>query len=175
MSDKPETDGDRPAPAPFRAVTAAFWAAPQIAPGDLAEAKAAGVSHVVNNRPDSELGGLMGRAGLRPELEAAGSEAMEDAARALGLTYRYAPVEPGQFPQAAVEALDEAMADAQAAGGRVLAYCRSGTRSVMAWALHEARKGELSDEAILEAAAKAGYDMGSLAPMLRAMREGAGR
>ena len=52
-----------------------------------------------------------------------------------------------------------AMADALAtADGPVLAYCRSGTRSTLLWALAEARRG-VSPHSLTAAAAEAGYDV----------------
>ena len=53
-----------------------------------------------------------------------------------------------------------------AAPGRVLAFCRSGTRSTMLWALAEAKRGRSPDD-IAALAARAGYDV---SPLMRAMR-----
>jgi uncharacterized protein (TIGR01244 family) len=51
------------------------------------------------------------------------------------------------------------------AGGPVLAFCRSGTRSTFLWAL--ARGAEGDDPAQLtERAAKAGYDISPITPLL---------
>ena len=47
---------------------------------------------------------------------------------------------------------------ALAAGGPVLAFCRSGTRSINTWALGEAMAGAPRDE-LIAAAARAGYDL----------------
>ncbi|MGG2357485.1 beta-lactamase hydrolase domain-containing protein, partial [Salmonella enterica] len=50
---------------------------------------------------------------------------------------------------------------AQAGDAPVLAYCRSGTRSTLLWALTMARAGLAPDE-IATAAAGAGYDVGPI-------------
>jgi sulfide:quinone oxidoreductase len=48
--------------------------------------------------------------------------------------------------------------------GPVLAYCRSGTRCIMLWALSQAGKKSTAD--IIRQAATAGYDLSALAPRL---------
>ena len=65
------------------------------------------------------------------------------------------------------EALD------RAGDSPVLAYCRSGTRSTLLWALAEASAG--ADPAMLaEAAAGAGYDLAPVAPLLDMLAARAG-
>ncbi len=58
------------------------------------------------------------------------------------------------------------------AGGPVLAYCRSGTRSCFLWALTRARGGTDPDTLSSQAAA-AGYDLSPIRPMLDALAKGA--
>ena len=50
--------------------------------------------------------------------------------------------------------------------GKVLAYCASGTRSTIAWALGAAR--EMPADDIIAAAGAGGYDLSSMRPMLQA-------
>ncbi|MCC6479566.1 MAG: TIGR01244 family phosphatase, partial [Sphingomonadaceae bacterium] len=50
-------------------------------------------------------------------------------------------------------------------GGPVLAYCRSGTRSTLLWALSEASQGGDPD-ALTNMAAKAGYDINPVRPLM---------
>ena len=52
------------------------------------------------------------------------------------------------------------------AGGPVLAFCRSGTRSANVWALAAASTGEDPD-ALVSAAAGGGYDLSGMLPSLR--------
>src|SRR5579859_5636724 len=103
----------------FRKVTDAFSVAPQIAPADLAAAAAQGFTLVINNRPDGEA----------PDQP--GSAQMEAAARAAGLDYVHIPVRGGPTLDQ-VEAVQAAIAEAK---GPVLAFCRSGTRSIVTWSL----------------------------------------
>ena len=51
------------------------------------------------------------------------------------------------------------------AEGKVLAYCRTGTRSTLLWALAQARAGR-DPEAIAAAAAAAGYDVAPVRPAM---------
>ena len=114
----------------------------QIGAGDVAEAKALGITMIVNNRPDGEEPGQP----LSAEIEAA--------AMAAGLGYRHVPVAGGFSPDQ-VEAMAAALDEAD---GRTLAFCRSGTRSTFLWALAEASRGRDGAE-LVERAAAAGYDL----------------
>lgn len=137
----------------FRRLTDDFHVAPQIELADIAAAKAMGVTMVVNNRPDGE------------EPAAPQGDAIEAAASEAGLAYVAIPVSHAGFSHAQIDALDAAMA---AAGGPILAYCRSGTRSTHLWALARARAGD-DVSGLCATAAGAGYDLSGLRPMLDAV------
>jgi uncharacterized protein (TIGR01244 family) len=114
----------------------------QIAPADVAEAAAQGVTMIVNNRPDGEIPG-------QPT-----SAQIEAAAAAAGLVYRHIPV-AGGFSPAQVEEMADALA---ASEGKVLAFCGSGRRSTYLWGLARAQAGDDAEEIVGKAAA-AGYDL----------------
>jgi uncharacterized protein (TIGR01244 family) len=118
------------------------WVAGQIRPEQMAELHAAGVTMIVNNRPDGEEPGQPANA------------AIEAAARAAGLDYRFIPV-AGGLSGAQVDAMAGAIA---VADGKLLAFCRSGTRSTFLWALARAQAGDDVEE-IEAKAARAGYDL----------------
>jgi uncharacterized protein (TIGR01244 family) len=126
------------------------YVARQIALDDVGAVKAAGVTMIVNNRPDGE----------GPDQPT--SAEMEAVAQAAGLGYRYIPVRGGFSPEQ-VEAMTAALDDAK---GPVLAFCLSGTRSTFLWALARASQGEDGEELIAKAA-DAGYDLSAIAPYLR--------
>lgn len=127
----------------------------QLSADDVAAAAAAGFVALINNRPDNET----------PE-QPAGS-AIEAAARNCGLGYTHIPVGHGGFAMEQVEAMAQTLAETD---GPVLAFCRSGTRSTMLWALAAAHRGE--DPATIAAtAAAAGYDVAALTPALRQLAE----
>lgn len=134
----------------FRRITNDFWASPQISPEAVAEAAALGIRAIVNNRPEGES-----------DDQPAGAE-IAAAARAAGLAYTAIPVTHAGFSQAQVDALAETL---QQADGPVLAFCRSGTRSTLLWALAQARLGHSPAE-IAEAAAEGGYDVGPVRPLM---------
>jgi uncharacterized protein (TIGR01244 family) len=134
----------------FRMLSDSVLASPQIAPADIAQAKTAGVTLVINNRPDGEA----------PD-QPPGAE-IEAAARAAGLDYRAIPVGGSGFGEPQVAAMTEALGSAQ---GKVLAYCRSGTRSTLLWALAQAAQGR-DQEAIAADAAAAGYDVAAVRPAI---------
>ena len=120
-------------------------------PGDMAGAAALGVTLAVNNRPDGEEPGQ------------ASAAALGDAARAAGLDYVHLPVSGGLSEEKAAS-LAGALAGAR---GRVLLFCRTGTRSTFLWALARARTGEAPD-ALEQGARRAGYDLTPLIPWLKA-------
>lgn len=134
----------------FRQVSETFWASPQIDVSQVAEARQRGFAMVINNRPEGET-----------EDQVPGA-AIEAAAGAAGMAYRAIPVTHAGFSEAQVREMAEALASAD---GPVLAYCRSGTRSTLLWALAEAARGA-SPDSIAEAAAGAGYDVASIRPLI---------
>jgi uncharacterized protein (TIGR01244 family) len=126
----------------FRTVTERLSVSPQISVEDVARAAAQGFAMIINNRPDGEA----------PDQPS--SDEIAAAAEAAGLAYLYAPVSGGPT-RAQAEAVKEAM---DAAPGPVLAFCRSGTRSINTWAAGEALAGAPRDE-LIAAGANAGYDL----------------
>ena len=132
--------------ADIRQVTEQFSVAPQVELDEFADVAAQGFTHIINNRPDGE-------AGDQPT-----STEVEAAAKAAGLTYVHAPF-VGQPTADAVKA-------AMQAKGKTLAYCRSGTRSVTAWAFAQASENG-NAAAIVSAAERAGYNLAPLAGLLK--------
>ena len=133
----------------FKALDDRTLVAGQIRAEDVAVAAALGVTLIVNNRPDGEEPG-----------QPAGAE-IEAAARKADLDYRHIPVAGGFGPEetkAMAEALDRAE-------GKVLAFCRSGTRSTYLWAMARASRGADGGD-LIGRAAEAGYDLGPLRPYL---------
>lgn len=128
----------------FRKLSDQVLASPQIVSADVATAAAQGVALIVNNRPEDES-----------DDQTPGAE-IEAAAKAAGLGYVAIPITHAGFSEAQVTAMAEALAGAK---GPVLAYCRSGTRSTLLWALAEASRGADPDT-LARQAAQAGYDIG---------------
>ncbi|MDI1296020.1 MAG: sulfur transferase domain-containing protein, partial [bacterium] len=59
----------------------------------------------------------------------------------------------------------------QAGEGKILAYCRSGTRSTLLWALTRARAGE-HPAGLSEQAEAAGYDLTPVRQIMDALKAG---
>lgn len=139
----------------FRKLSDQVLASPQIDVADVAAAAAEGVTLIVNNRPEGES-----------DDQTPGAE-IEAAARTAGLAYVAIPVTHAGFSEGQVKA----MAEALAGEGRVLAYCRSGTRSTLLWALAEASRGS-DPEKLAAQAAEAGYDIAPVRALIDMLAAG---
>jgi uncharacterized protein (TIGR01244 family) len=121
----------------------------QIRPDEVAALRTQGMTLIVNNRPDGEEPG-----------QPLGAE-IEEAAAAAGIDYRSVPIIRGIGPADA-----EAMRDAiSSSPGKVLAFCRSGTRSALAWALARNDEG-MAREEIERRLISAGVDPTPIAHLL---------
>ena len=123
----------------------------QISPEDVPALKDLGVTLIVNNRPDNEDVG-------QPE-----GDDIEAAAQAAGIGYRHVPIARGLGPSD-IEAMRDAM---HAVGdGKLFAFCRSGNRSTLAWAVAKSEDG-MSREELDRCVSEAGFDLGPVAHLLR--------
>lgn len=138
----------------FRTLTDTMFVAPQIDTQAVAEAAALGVRLIINNRPEDES----------PD-QTPGAD-IEAAARAAGLDYIAIPVTHAGFSMPQIEAMTAALASTE---GKILAYCRSGTRSCLLWSLAQAQAGS-DPEALSDSAADAGYDLSPIRQMLDMLR-----
>ena len=123
----------------------------QIHPDDVHALKDLGVTLIVNNRPDNEDVG-------QPD-----GDDIEAAAKAAGIDYRHVPIARGLGPSD-VEAMREAMHSV--GEGKLFAFCRSGNRSALAWAVARSEDGVPTEE-LHRQANQAGFDLGPVAHLLR--------
>lgn len=133
----------------IRKVTDGFAVAPQITEDDVQAIADAGYKTLIANRPDGEGGIDQPRMG-----------AIRTRAEALGLSFVAIPFSGAPTPDI-LERFGAALSEAPAP---VLAYCRTGTRSITAWAMTHAGQG--MGEEIVSAAAGAGYDLSPLRALL---------
>jgi uncharacterized protein (TIGR01244 family) len=134
----------------FISLTDDVFVAPQIDSAAVASAHQHGITLIINNRPEDES-----------HDQTPGAE-IEAAARAAGINYVAIPIGHSGFSQPQVDAMVAALETAE---GKVLAYCRSGTRSTLLWALAEAKTG--ADPTLLsDIAGQAGYDLSPIRPLL---------
>lgn len=136
----------------IRKINADYSVGPQISADDIAELKAAGFQSVMVNRPDRE-------ADDQPEYAI-----IADGAKAAGLEIAYSPAVSGQITDENVSDYSEKYA---ALPKPLFAYCRTGTRSTMLWALMQGYAGK-SYEEILKVAQEAGYDISPLEHRIKA-------
>ena len=122
----------------------------QIIPSDVGILASQGFRGIVCNRPDGEA------ADQPPTNELAAAAARH------GLEFHHQPVVAGKVTDEDVTAFSNLMDDMQ---GPVLAFCRTGTRSLTLWALGAA--GRLTVDAILGTAGEAGYDVSGLRERLQ--------
>lgn len=139
----------------IRAITPDYAVSPQIELGDLPAIKAAGYVTVIDNRPDHEIPAQLH------------TEEMRKAAEALGLVFVANPVIGGQITMDNVTAQGAAIA---ASAGPVFAYCASGNRSSIVWAL--ANSGKRPVDELVGLPARFGYQLDHLRPQIEALAKG---
>lgn len=135
-----------------RALTSDYTVSPQIAPEDFVAIKAAGFAMVIDNRPDGEIS---------PSLHATEMRRMAEAA---GLEFVVNPIIGGGMTMQNVAAQADAVARAT---GPVFAYCASGNRSSVVWALMNA--GQRPVDELISIPARFGYNLEALRPQIEAL------
>ena len=133
-----------------RKISDSFSVSPQIEPDDLQTIADAGYRSVMCNRPDGEEFG-------QPDFAV-----IEEAAKAVGLNVCWVPVAGVAITP---ETMDDFSGALKTLPAPMLAYCRTGTRCTMLWAISQF--GTLPDDQILSATSEAGYDMAGLIAQLR--------
>ena len=134
----------------YRYLSDSVLVSAQIAPDEMDRLTAEGVRLIVNNRPDGEA----------PDQPSGARVAA--AAQAAGIAYAAMPITHAGFSLPQIEAFADLLDSAE---GKVLAYCRSGTRSSLLWALAQAKAGR-DPQAIEQALDDAGYDLAPVRPVV---------
>lgn len=134
-------------------LTEQLYVSPQIAEADAAEAAKLGIRTVICNRPDGEepdqpefnrAAGWFSAAGIR--------------------NVQHQPVTAPQITETDARAFARILQNSESP---VLAYCRTGTRSSLLWALGQAAQGRSSAEIIAEVKEKTGIDLSSFEAKLQ--------
>ncbi|MCS6625519.1 TIGR01244 family sulfur transferase [Roseibacterium beibuensis] len=129
----------------LRALSPQVWVTGQVTPGQVAGLRDAGITCLVNHRPDDEEPGQPTSADIDRAAAEAGMKVVHAPARGL--------------PDAAAVAATRAALDGLGPDGKAVMFCRSGMRSAAAWAMAERLAGG-DPEALRGAALAAGYDLG---------------
>ena len=124
----------------------------QIKSGDFPALIEAGIKTIINNRPDGEEMGQPLTADLAAE------------AKTHGINYFEIPIAGGFSPEQ-VQSFADVLLNQDTP---MLAFCRTGTRSSLLWALSQAADGDI--DAILETTGNAGYDFRGYRSMLESMK-----
>lgn len=138
----------------IRPITPRYAVSPQITVEDVPAIAAAGFVKVICNRPNSEVPADMQ------------SDAIGEAVRNAGMEYEVLELTHQTMTPKNV-ALQRELAER--CGGPVLAYCASGTRCSVVWALGQCDR--MSTDEILSATTNAGYALENLRPALDHMRQ----
>jgi len=139
---------------PLYQISDDYFVSPQITSQDIDDIRAAGITTVICNRPDGENPPQNQAAAIQTEVEAA------------GLQFFAVPFDQQTLTADVVSRHRDALTQAD---GPVLAYCASGNRSTIVWALGQAEIGAQSADTMIAAAAQAGYNLEGLRPTLTAM------
>lgn len=129
-----------------------YAVSPQIDAADVVAIARAGFKTIICNRPDMEV---------PPSHHAT---VIEAAAKDAGIAFVTIPVTHQGMNLEMIDAQKAAMDGSE---GPTLAYCASGTRSSIVWALGQA--GEMPADDILAATAAAGYELGGMRPQIDAL------
>lgn len=136
-------------------LTPRFAVTTQLAAEDFARLAELGFRAVINNRPDGEEEGQLA------------DRAAATQAWGAGLKYRYLPARKlDLFTDPMVEGMQSALDELD---GPVLAYCKSGLRSMIVWAAASARTRPVDD--VLADLERAGQDLDFLRDELDAQAD----
>lgn len=133
----------------IRQLTTELSVADQLTVDDLEAVKEAGFNAVICNRPDEEG---------EPHADA---DSMAQKANALGIEFRYLPVNGANITDTDVAQHAALLSEVP---GPVLTYCRSGARCAKLWALSEAGKKDVNT--LIETVDKAGLTVVDIAHRL---------
>lgn len=134
----------------IKEVTPEFSVSPQVDKEDAPAIAEAGFSKIINNRPDGEAQDQPASLHLMTAISNA------------GMGYLHIPIVGSQISQQDIDDFRQALGSSK---GPVLAFCRTGTRSIKLWALSAAKDRSIYD--IIQVAARAGYDLTDFSEQMR--------
>jgi len=75
------------------------------------------------------------------------------------------------LPDDLIPTMQQALRDQEESAGKVLAHCRSGTRSSFLWGIIQIMEGKLNTMQVIEMAGNAGINLGGFAPYLQQIEQ----
>ena len=130
-----------------------YFVLPQIAELDVAELASLGFDIIVNNRPDNESEGQP----LSADLAQKSAD--------LGVEYVYNPIDLSKLSQTNLDVQQEVLSS----GKKVLAFCRTGTRSSVLWVLNN--QVEYGFDTLVEKVSGKGFDLARCLPAMEPFRK----
>ncbi|MFP8967360.1 TIGR01244 family sulfur transferase [Pokkaliibacter sp. CJK22405] len=131
-------------------LTSALSVTPQLQEADIRDVAAQGFRTLICNRPAKESDD-------QPDMPS-----LENACQAAGLQWAYLPVISGQITDQDIQDFGTLLENLPKP---ILAFCRTGTRSTILWAMNEARAGRV--QSALDTASAAGYDLSAQQPRMQ--------
>ena len=125
-----------------------YYVLPQISVSDMVKYVEQGFEVIVNNRPDNESEGQP----LSSELA--------EKAQELGVQYIYNPVDLSKLSQTELSQQKNAVSE----GKKVLAFCRTGTRSSVLWVLNN--QVDASFDKLVASVSAKGFDLARCLPAM---------
>ncbi len=136
-----------------RHLTSDMAVSAQISIDDVPEIAKLGFKAIINNRPDDETDN-------QPS-----SKQLAEAAHKEGIEYHHQPVKSGNITDQDVDTFGRLLDQIEEP---VFAFCRTGTRSSVLWALSQV--GLLDTDEILSRCQQAGYDLSIIRPRMETRR-----
>lgn len=127
-----------------------YYVSPQLSPDQMEEIANLGFVSIICNRPDFEVP------------DSIGSSVIGEFAKNLGIEFHILELTPEAI---SAENAEKQRSLFQKAKGPVLAYCASGTRCSLIWAMGEAAQG-VGIDSILQKTSQAGFGLQGLEPLL---------
>lgn len=128
-----------------------LYVAAQLQDADLKQLADLGVKHLICNRPDNEEVGQLNQADIAALAEQH------------GMDVTYVPITMNNLAMDSVEAFGQWLAQDEAPKA---AYCRSGTRSSLLWALSQVANGNIGATEAMTKVQAAGRDISNAAGLL---------
>lgn len=139
----------------IRPLTDTYAVSPQITPDDIADLAAQGFRCIICNRPDGEVPQDLSAAQIKAAVEAA------------GMRFVVNPVIGGAL---SMENVDTQRTAIDGADGKTLAYCASGNRSSIVWAL--ALAGRVPTDELIAAGTQYGYQTAQFRDLIERLAQG---
>ncbi len=135
-----------------------FFIAGQLTAKDFITAKELGISMIINNRPDGEESGILSV-----------SEAQKLAAEN-NIQYLYLPMANGKpLPEDLIPNMQLALSEQHESRNKVLAHCRTGTRSSFLWGAVQIIEGKKNVQEIITICSESGINLTGFAPFLQGL------